>query len=246
MILEKKRIGNLEFDKCSYLLPEDMLPEHIGYGIYLYYPNSYYGKESEYIKEKDGEFYYKPDDIYYKIHENCFKYPESCYMLAQWDWDEKYETYTFSFVDDRPVLDINEENLKDFWELVKYGFQLLNTPKDENYYVNKFWEKPFVHDGYGNIFDKNKRNMFFSFNLQTDSDFIDNFVNLLNGEKDAKALSDIYVDECDCLFVSGEEIGKFRGAEMLQDSWRDKKIDFNFSDIWSIFLNKCKNNLAQK
>jgi len=50
------------------------------YEIVKWYKNSYYNKESEYIKK--GHFYVKDLNSMYSIHENCFKNPKSCYVVA--------------------------------------------------------------------------------------------------------------------------------------------------------------------
>ena len=52
----KKRINNLQFSICSYL---GNMPENPSWEIRLYYPNSYYGRESDFIKDGD---YYKPNN----------------------------------------------------------------------------------------------------------------------------------------------------------------------------------------
>ena len=124
--IKPKRIGNLMFRKATYLGKE---PEFPSWHIDFFYPNSYYGKENKYTKE--GDYYVKdtntPSSI--RIHKNCFKHKESCYTTARFSRD-KEGFYELSFIGDRP-LNLNEEELKDFWKLVKYGYQELNKLKED-------------------------------------------------------------------------------------------------------------------
>ena len=119
--IKPKRIGNLMFRKAAYLGKE---PEFPSWHIDFFYPNPTYGKENEYIKE--GDFYtkdkYNPCSVRY--HKDCFKHKESCYSIASFTRD-KTGFYELSFILDRP-LDLNEEELKNFWEIVKYGSTELN------------------------------------------------------------------------------------------------------------------------
>ena len=118
--IESKRIGNLMFRKATYLGEE---PEFPAWHIDFFYPNPYYGKENEYIKE--GDYYIKDkSSSYYRIHKDCFKRKESCYSIASFRRDEE-GFYELSFIGDRP-LGFNEKDMKDFWELVKYGYKELN------------------------------------------------------------------------------------------------------------------------
>ena len=124
--IKSKRIGNLMFRKATYL-GED--PEFPSWHIDFFYPNPCYGKESEYIK--DGDFYVKEINNHYPIryHKDCFKHKESCYAIAHFTRDnEGY--YEISFIGDRP-LSINEQDIKDFWELVRYGNEELNKLNED-------------------------------------------------------------------------------------------------------------------
>ena len=122
-----KRIGNLELRRASYLLPEEEYPEHPSYHIDYWYPNGYYGKENEYIK--DGDWYIYPDNSYCRVHKDCFKNPQSCFAIASFDYD-KEGFYELHFIGDRP-LHITEEERKIFWELIIFGDKELNK-KDED------------------------------------------------------------------------------------------------------------------
>ena len=124
--INSKRVGNLMFRKATYLGEE---PEFPSWHIDFFYPNPYYGKESEYTKE--GDFYVKdinnPCPIRY--HKDCFKHKESCYSIASFIRDEE-GFYKFSFIGARP-LSLNKEELKNFWEVVKYGYKELNKLKED-------------------------------------------------------------------------------------------------------------------
>lgn len=118
--IKSKRIGNLMFRKATYLGEE---PEFPSWHIDFFYPNPYYGKESEYTKE--GDFYVDINSPYrIRRHKSCFKHKESCYSIASFTRD-KEGFYELSFIGDRP-LNLNEEEMKTFWKLVKYGYNELN------------------------------------------------------------------------------------------------------------------------
>lgn len=119
--IKPKRIGNLMFKKATYLGKE---PEFPSWCIGLFYPNPDYGKENEY--KKDGDYYirYIEGIIPIKYHKSCFKHKESCYSIASFIRDDN-GYYEFSFIGDRP-LNLDKKELKDFWELVKYGYKELN------------------------------------------------------------------------------------------------------------------------
>ena len=118
--IKSKRIGNLMFRKATYLGEE---PEFPSWHIDFLYPNPRYGKEKDYIKK--GDYYISKDTacpIHY--HKNCFKYKESCYSIASFIRN-KEGYYEIQFIADRP-LELAENNIKDFWELIKYGYKELN------------------------------------------------------------------------------------------------------------------------
>lgn len=117
------RVNNLEFREASYL---GYPPEHIGWDIILWEPNSYYGKESNFIR--DGE-YYRPNNEQYsfvKIHKDCFKNPETCFVIASWKWDSREDCYDFEFCGDRPLRYLKDSDWTAFKELIDYGFKQLN------------------------------------------------------------------------------------------------------------------------
>lgn len=126
MEIESKRIGNLSFSKASYLCK---VPENPAYHINYHYPNSYYGKEKEFIKF-DNEFYVYPDSPttgnYFKVHKSVFKNPECQLAIAAFRYDNSSNSYNLEYVNDRPLTYINNKNFEDFQELLKYGFKQLN------------------------------------------------------------------------------------------------------------------------
>lgn len=127
-MVETKRINTLEFREATYLTKNP--PEIKAYHIDRWYPNCYYGRESEFIKDTDG-FYRDPVHSWHRIHKSCFKHPESCYTIATFEYDEYEGEYEFMWVGERP-LDLNEQEEKDFKELIKYGFEILNHGNDES------------------------------------------------------------------------------------------------------------------
>jgi hypothetical protein len=122
----KKRIGNLEFRPAAYLLPKEKWPKNPSWHIDYWYPNGYYGKESEFIKE--GDWYIDKNIRNCRIHKDCFKNPESCMAIASFDYNDGY--YELRYVSDRP-LSLNKEEREIFWTLVEYGYKCLNKEEDE-------------------------------------------------------------------------------------------------------------------
>lgn len=72
---KKKRIGNIAVSPMAG-------DNNYSYEILFYYPNPYYGRENEYVKNEKLGWYEYPDQPNVKIHSGCFKSPESCYVLA--------------------------------------------------------------------------------------------------------------------------------------------------------------------
>lgn len=101
--IKSKRIGNLMFRKATYLGEE---PEFPSWHIDFFYPNPCYG-----------------------YNKNTFVHKESCYAIAHFTRDnEGY--YELGFIGDRP-LSLNEQDIKDFWELVRYGNEELNKLNED-------------------------------------------------------------------------------------------------------------------
>lgn len=116
-----KRIGNLGIMKATYLCKQ---PSVVSWHIVKYYPNEHFGKEKNYVK-LNHEFYCDPKNTGCRIHRSCFTSKEFNYAIASFDWNEEDECYNFGYVGDRP-LDLNEEETKNFLELISYGFHQLN------------------------------------------------------------------------------------------------------------------------
>lgn len=129
----KKRINNLEFKHASYLLPKDKWPDYPAWDIVKWYPNEYYNKQDEFIPIKgDPKFYQHPEFTFCKVHKDCFKYPETCYSIATFEYDKHEDFYELHFVCDRPLY-LNEDEIKTFWELIKFGNTYLNdTNRNRN------------------------------------------------------------------------------------------------------------------
>ena len=126
-MIEKKRIGNLEFAPASYLLPKEKWPKNPSWHINFWYPNGYYGRESKF--EKEGDWYI--DNRYglkCRIHKDCFKNPESCMAIASFDYDDGY--YELRYISDRP-LSLTKEEREIFWTLIEYGYKCLNKEETD-------------------------------------------------------------------------------------------------------------------
>lgn len=126
-MITQKRIENLEFRQATYLLPKKNWPSNPSWHIDYFYPNTYYGRENDYIRE--GDWYYPSKDSISRIHKSCFKSPEVSMAIASFDYDnEGY--WQLSFIGDRPLC-LDEKEREIFWELIKYGYEQLNNYEDE-------------------------------------------------------------------------------------------------------------------
>ncbi len=123
MIVEK-RIGNLKFEELSCLCEK---PEHPAYGLSVYMPNEYYGREDCYVKVDDS--YYAPKEGLensWKVHKDCFKNPEVSYVISEWVWDSHEECYGYRWVGDRPKSYYENHDGEVYKRMVEYGFRQLN------------------------------------------------------------------------------------------------------------------------
>lgn len=128
--MKSKRISNLEIRPTTYLLPKENWPKNPSWSIDYWYPNAYYGHESEYIRsESDPDWYYLSNSKYCRIHKDCFKNPQSCFSIASFRYDNHEGLYELSFIGDRPV-QLTKEERDIFWELIKYGYDNLNKESD--------------------------------------------------------------------------------------------------------------------
>lgn len=116
------RINNISFDKATYLFDP---PKHISYHINKWIPNEYYNRESEFTVV-DSDFYCYPNNPRYRIHKDLFKSKEYSIAIASFDYEDDF--YELHFIDNRP-LDLNEQEIKDFWDIIKYGDKILNGKK---------------------------------------------------------------------------------------------------------------------
>ena len=114
------RIKNLSFNPCGYLGDK---PEKYSWAIDYWYPNPYYNKENDFIKE--GDHYLYPDPPKCRVHKSCFKNKECRYTIATFDYDSHEDFYELHFCMDRP-LSLNDEERDIFWKLIKYGNDELN------------------------------------------------------------------------------------------------------------------------
>ena len=127
-MIKSKRIENLEFGPASYLLPKEEYPKNPAWHIDYWYPNGYYGRESEFIKE--GDWYLYPDNPHCRVHKDCFKNPQSCMAIASFNYNNHEGCYELEFVGDRPI-QLTKEERDIFWELLEYGFKQLNNQEED-------------------------------------------------------------------------------------------------------------------
>ncbi len=102
------RIGNIECRKIK--------STHYSHEIILWYPNHYYGKESDYDLNRWEDDYCPKNTIGVHIGKSCFIDPEHCYVIA--DLIKTKEGFDLKTVGNR-VLDLSEEDLNDFIKVYK-------------------------------------------------------------------------------------------------------------------------------
>jgi len=90
------------------------------YEIVKWYPNSYYGKEQEYVDKgwKVGEDFYRLNNT--SIHKNCFKNPESCYTVATLQYDDDERCCDMQTIGPR-LLQLSKPERDDFFAVYEYA-----------------------------------------------------------------------------------------------------------------------------
>ena len=98
------------------------------YEIVQYYPNEYYGKESDYIF--DGKETYKdPNREFVSINASCFKSPESCMTITSFDINYNEPDCWLRFCGDRPLKLWTNQNKKPFdafMSVVMFGYDTIH------------------------------------------------------------------------------------------------------------------------
>jgi len=112
----KYRIGNIELRKSKSLRDVYYME------VVQYYPNEYYGREEEFIYDKEGHYYYSNGHPWWHISPNCFKYPESCMTICTFKVNEDEELDTIS-VGSRPF-NLNEKDWVDYKKVVEFFYQM--------------------------------------------------------------------------------------------------------------------------
>lgn len=118
------RINNISLNKATYLKNP---PEHISYHVNKWIPNEHYNRESEFTKVVDSDFYYYPNNPKHRIHKDLFKSKEYSIAIASFEYDDGF--YELHFIGNRP-LDLNDEEIRYFWDIIKYGNTILNGKKN--------------------------------------------------------------------------------------------------------------------
>lgn len=113
----------------------------IYYEIIKWYPNEYFGHEDDYIWDDSVQMYKRANiDYPYYIHPNCFKKPETCYSIATLVPHHKFEDeHDIKSVGSR-VVNLNEQDLKDYLDVVRYSFEHYNElydSEDKSIYLVK-------------------------------------------------------------------------------------------------------------
>lgn len=96
-------------------------PKFSFFEIVKFYPNPYYGKESEYELNSWGDGYRPKDSVGINISKSCFKNKEVMYMVASWDnIDHDELTPDLKFVGNR-VFELDSEEREAFMKLAEIG-----------------------------------------------------------------------------------------------------------------------------
>ena len=109
--MKKIRIGNVELRPLG--VDDKYLAE-----IIEWYPNTYYGRENDFIKVDNERYRYKDSENCF-VHKSCFKNPESCYVIAFVTNNEEPDILS---VCNRPW-DLSEEDEKDFKQIIKMIYE---------------------------------------------------------------------------------------------------------------------------
>ena len=90
------------------------------YEIVKWYPNSYYGKEQEYVDNgwEVGEEFYRLNNT--SIHKNCFANPESCYTIATLHYDADEGCCDMKTIGPR-LLQLSKPERDDFFAVYEYA-----------------------------------------------------------------------------------------------------------------------------
>lgn len=115
------RIGNIEYRKVG-----------DNWEIVQWYPNLYYGKESEYTYDPGSECYTKPGSCV-NISKSCFACPESCIVIAFVVWNKSHDEFDIRSVGTRPWhLD---EDTESFNRIISYLEGCCGYPDEDTDYT---------------------------------------------------------------------------------------------------------------
>jgi len=113
-MIEPTRIGDIAFRlaKSFGRNPRDYVD------IIKWYPNSYYGREDEFVKT-DGGMYAPKDGGGWRVDPSCFKNPESCFTLATIEIEEEPDVCSCGL---RPF-ELSPKDDSDYRAIVKLAYQ---------------------------------------------------------------------------------------------------------------------------
>lgn len=107
------------------------------YEMVQWYPNSYYGKEEEMIKEgyekrvySDGSW--SMNKPYHAINSSCFQNPESCMLIAFLDLNRSEPDLDMRTVGSR-LLDLSIQERNHFFRVYKIASEIILAEADEQY-----------------------------------------------------------------------------------------------------------------
>ena len=112
-IITYERRGNIEYRAVCNI--EENYIRYIE--VVQWYPNPYYGKESEYIK-LDDDTYVKDEESLCYVHSSCFQNPESCITLVIISIKDEPDVRSIGL---RPF-ELNEQDERDFKDIITKAY----------------------------------------------------------------------------------------------------------------------------
>ena len=132
----RHRIQNIEVRNChSFNGKVEPIQSHLSippfsfFNIVKYYPNEYYGKESDYKWDESGEFAVVGESI--RIYKSCFVNPETTYAIASWgnvSIDKEYAELKFC---GNAPFELSDTERKIFWKLAAIGQEYIQSLMEE-------------------------------------------------------------------------------------------------------------------
>lgn len=107
--------------------------ENSSWNIDYFYDNYLYGREDEFpIDPSDPNFRIDPEHPNHRIHKAGFEGKELSFTIAHFLYDNHEPYWEVHFIGNRPIENLTTPEMREaFWELLKYGDEMLNNEEDE-------------------------------------------------------------------------------------------------------------------